>query len=136
MASDRYRVQLTRQAEKDFRRLRSTLAEASQALLALEENPEAGELLTGTLQGVRSLHWRVRRIEYRAAYVVLEEAGVCVVFQVGTRENFYREAEHRRDALQRALDAGTYDSSEGEVDEPEFGQDVGETGSGKEIREL
>ena len=101
MANERYRVELTRQAEKDLRRLRSTLAEATEALLTLETDPEAGERLAGSLQGVRSLHWRVRGTEYRAAYVILEDPAVCAVFQVGARENFYREATRRREALEQ-----------------------------------
>ena len=49
MESERYRLEFTRQAEKDLRRLRSTMAEATAALLTLETNSEGGELLTGSL---------------------------------------------------------------------------------------
>src|ERR671937_209496 len=103
MATDRFDVQLTRQAERDLRRLRSQMERVTRVLLSLEEEPDRGHYLQhGTLQGVRSLEFSLPGGAYRAAYVVLEEEKVCLVFMVGPHENFYREAARRYTAWKNA----------------------------------
>lgn len=101
MPNDRFDVQLTRQAEKDLRRLRPWTAKATQVLLTLEQDPYRGHLLKGSLRGVRSLKLSLPGGAYRAAYVVLEDERVCLVFLVGPHEGFYKQAERRFDALRR-----------------------------------
>jgi len=71
-------AQLTRGAEKDRRSLRRACArELDAALLSLEADRSVGEALSGDLKGVRSLHWRANRVEYRAAYVVLVREAIA-----------------------------------------------------------
>jgi phage-related protein len=97
-----FAVELTRQAEKDLRKLRGKTEErAVAALLALEQDPLAGHRLTGAMSDVRSLEFSSVGGAYRAAYVVLVPERVCVVFMIGAHEGFYREAERRAVALQR-----------------------------------
>ena len=103
MTGDRtsWTVELTRQAERDLRRLSGqALEQAFRALSRLEADPLHGEPLSGSLSGVRSLHFRVAGSgHYRAAYCCLTDECVCLVFAIGTRENFYRDAERRWNAL-------------------------------------
>jgi mRNA-degrading endonuclease RelE of RelBE toxin-antitoxin system len=101
MASDRYEVRLTRQAEKDLKALRSGAARATRALLSLEEDPERGHSLTGSLVGARSLEFSMPGGAYRAAYVIREAKRRCIVFQIGAHEGFYKKAERRYRALQK-----------------------------------
>jgi hypothetical protein len=54
------------------------------------------------LLGARSLEFSLPGEAYRAAYIVLEEEQVCLVFQVGPHENFYKTAERRYAALRRS----------------------------------
>ncbi len=76
--------------------------EIAEILLDLGEDPYRGDLLTGSLCGVRSLHFSLKRSgAFRAAYVVLEDQCLCLVFMISSRENFYQEAARRYAALQR-----------------------------------
>jgi mRNA-degrading endonuclease RelE of RelBE toxin-antitoxin system len=104
-------VELTPQAERDLRHLRGKVLDAAvQRLNALASEPEAGESLSANLKGVRSLHWQEGRVQYRAAYVLIDEKATCLVFQVGTRENFYKEADRRRAVVLKAIQEGRYPS--------------------------
>ncbi len=97
-----FAVELTRQAEKDLRKLRGRADErALEALSGLEQDPFAGHRLTGAMSDVRSLEFSSVGGAYRAAYVVLVPERVCVVFMIGAHEGFYREAERRAAALQK-----------------------------------
>jgi hypothetical protein len=55
MRTRRYTVELVREAEKDLKRLRPWIAEATRQLLRLEEEPFAGHPLAGILHGARAL---------------------------------------------------------------------------------
>jgi mRNA-degrading endonuclease RelE of RelBE toxin-antitoxin system len=100
---DRFEVELTREAEKDLKRLRPWKEQATRALVELEEDPYLGHALTGSLRGTRSLEFSLRGSGvYRAVYVVIENARVCLVFIVGPHENIYDKAERRVAALKRA----------------------------------
>lgn len=96
-----YTINLTPNADKDLTRLKKKQAQVGVALLKLQENPQAGHVLTGSLSGARSLAFSLPGGAYRAAYVVLEEQQTCLVFLVAPRENFYKKAERRYKALQR-----------------------------------
>lgn len=96
-----FEVRLTRNAEKDLLGLRDLTEKAVQEILALRENPYKGHPLKGSLRGVRALEFSLRGVAYRAAYVVLEDEQVCLVFIVGTHEGFYQKAERRAKALRR-----------------------------------
>ncbi|UOF88765.1 type II toxin-antitoxin system RelE/ParE family toxin [Fodinisporobacter ferrooxydans] len=96
------RIQFTARAEKDIARLRENRGKALKAILALETDPYIGHTLSGSLRGVRSLEFSLPGGAYRAAYVVLENQEVCLIFIVGPHENFYDEAERRYRALQKS----------------------------------
>jgi mRNA-degrading endonuclease RelE of RelBE toxin-antitoxin system len=96
-----FEIKLTRAALKDFARLRQWKAEIEASLSELERNPVAGDMLKGSLRGVRVLHLRIKGSgEARIAYVVREDMNRCVVFAIGPRENFYELAGRRFDSLE------------------------------------
>ena len=103
MSTERFAVELTREAEKDLKRLRPWAEQATNAILQLEENPNLGHPLTGSLKGTRSLEFSLRGSGvYRAVYIVLDDNRTCLVFMVGPHENIYDRAERRVSALKRA----------------------------------
>jgi mRNA-degrading endonuclease RelE of RelBE toxin-antitoxin system len=103
VTSDEFQVQLTRRAEKDLRRFRSALKQVRSALKQLEVDPFTGHPLSGTLQGVRSLVFTIPGTSCRAAYVVLENERVILVFLIGTRERFYEHAQRRWNAVRKQI---------------------------------
>jgi hypothetical protein len=91
-----FTVRLTSRAEKDILRLRPWADRVAGALQRLEDEPQAGHVLHGSLAGVRSLELTLRGSgAFRAAYVVLEESRECLVFLVASHERFYEKAERR-----------------------------------------
>lgn len=95
----RYAVELTRQAEKDLKDLRSHLPRVLRALAALETDPHKGHTLKGSLRGVRSLEFSLPGGAHRAAYFVVVDERTCVVFAIGAHEGFYEVAARRYEAL-------------------------------------
>jgi mRNA-degrading endonuclease RelE of RelBE toxin-antitoxin system len=86
-----YRIELERSAAKELERLP---AEAKEALLLLETDPQAGESLTGEFSGYRSLHFTLKGSgQYRAIYAF--EGEVCTVHLIGPRENIYKHLRRR-----------------------------------------
>ena len=57
MASNRFDVQLTREAEKDLRRLQAHTSRVTRAILKLKDDPFLGHSLTGSLKGTRALEF-------------------------------------------------------------------------------
>jgi addiction module RelE/StbE family toxin len=108
--SERYRVELAKRASKDLTRLRNLEETITRELLSLEEDPYKGHLLTGSLRGARALEISLGGVAYRAAYVVLEDKSVCLVFMVGPHEGFYAKAERRARILRQS--GAPRDSSE------------------------
>lgn len=99
----RYRVQLTRGAEKDLKKHRQHREQIAEALGQLERDPLAGHPLTGTLYSLRALDFTVRGSgAFRAVYGVIEEDAVCLLVIVGPHENIYDRAQSRVDALRQA----------------------------------
>ncbi|MBC7106506.1 MAG: type II toxin-antitoxin system mRNA interferase toxin, RelE/StbE family [Firmicutes bacterium] len=96
-----FEVRLTRNAEKDLIRLRNLMERVVKEILTLKENPYKGHPLKGSLRGVRALEFSLEGVAYRAAYIVLENDRVCLVFIVGPHEGFYEKAERRAKALRR-----------------------------------
>lgn len=99
--SSHFELRLTRNAEKDLLRLRELTEKATRELLALKQDPYSGHPLKGSLRGARALEFSLKGVAYRAAYVVLEEEKVCLVFMVGPHEGFYQKAERRVKALRK-----------------------------------
>jgi len=96
-----FELHLTKNTEKDLLRLHELNEKAVRWLLALKQNPYSGHQLKGTLRGVRSFEFSINGVAYRAAYIVLEEEKVCLVFMVGPHEGFYQKAERRAKALKK-----------------------------------
>ncbi len=100
--TERFTVTLTRDAEKDLKRLRPWTEQATNAVLLLEEDPYRGHVLSGSLRGARALEFSLRGGgAYRAVYGVSEERRRCLVFIIGPHENIYDKAERRISALRR-----------------------------------
>ncbi|MHB1683834.1 MAG: type II toxin-antitoxin system RelE/ParE family toxin [Bacilli bacterium] len=91
-----YTVRLTKQADKDLMGLSpDAKMRAVTALQRLKTDPQAGHLLTGSLQGARSLEFSLPGGAYRAAYISDSDSRTCLIFIVGPHENFYQKAERR-----------------------------------------
>ena len=97
--SRQYRVEVTPRALKDLDRLRDLREHALRDLISLEQDPFKGHPLSGSLRGVRALEMSLGGVAYRAAYVVLLDKHVCLVFMVGPHEGFYARAERRAKSL-------------------------------------
>ncbi len=96
MSESSFDVQLTRSASKDLRKFRQWSEQINQALSSLSTQPLSGELLSGSLDGVRSLHIRLRGSgEARVAYIMHADLQIVLVIAVGMRENFYDLAARR-----------------------------------------
>ncbi len=102
MPSEKYGVELTRQAQKDLVRLRGWTERATRELRVLQSDPNSGHPLKGSLRGARGLEFSLPGGEYRAVYVALEEEKVCLVFLIGPHEGVYEKAARRLDGLRRS----------------------------------
>ena len=61
----------------------------------LDDPHQAGEPLSGSLEGVSSYHFRKNKVEYRIAFAVNEKAKIVYIIMVGKRENFYEILKRR-----------------------------------------
>lgn len=96
-----YEVRLTRAVVKDLKRLRAHADAIAKVVDQLRTNPAAGHPLRSSLAGVRSLEFTPQESGAgRAAYIVLTEHRVCLVFIIGPHEGFYERAERRAAALE------------------------------------
>ena len=60
------------------------------------KNPhDLGEPLRGSLEGIRTYHFRKNKVEYRIAFAVEEDISVVYILMVGKRENFYEILKRR-----------------------------------------
>lgn len=99
----RYLVTLTRGAEKDLRKLRQHRDQIAEELGKLEENPQAGHPLSGSLHNLRALEFTVKGSgAFRAVYGIIDADAVCLLVIVGPHENIYDRAQSRVDALRKA----------------------------------
>lgn len=102
MTTRRFDVQLTREAEKDLKRLRPHTERVTRAIFALENDHTLGHVLSGSLKGARSLEFSLPGSgEYRAVYIAEDENQVCLIFIVGPHEDIYDRVERRIKALKR-----------------------------------
>jgi mRNA-degrading endonuclease RelE of RelBE toxin-antitoxin system len=100
-----FRVELDPLSQKDLKGFPYNREEIVEEILELEKNPNKGHDLKGNLQGVKSLEFRIKGSgEYRAAYLLIEEDKVCLVFAVGTHENFYDLVSKRVKAVKPLLE--------------------------------
>ena len=92
--SDAYGFVITPAALKRLKRHRHAELAFVRAFEGLLLQPEVGAELKGQLAGFRALKIHVKGSgEYRALYRIDEPRRTIVVHWVGTRENFYEEAE-------------------------------------------
>jgi addiction module RelE/StbE family toxin len=102
MTSSGFAVQLTREAEKDLKRLRPYTDRAVQAIHRLENDPFLGHPLTGSLRGARSLEFSLPGSGvYRAVYIVHDDERICLVFIVGSHENICGLMVRKAEAVKR-----------------------------------
>ena len=98
-----WQIEIHRLATKDLVRFRSVREQFEHKVSVLETTPDAGPPLTGLLRGARALTFSLPGMgECRVADVKLSGARICLLFVASTRENFYREAERRYEALLRS----------------------------------
>jgi mRNA interferase RelE/StbE len=82
-----YRVLLSRQAEKFYKKLqRNVRGRVRKALIGLEDEPYVGKRLHGGLRGSYSL--RVGKI--RIVYNILEKDKAVYVIAIGPRKTIYK----------------------------------------------
>jgi mRNA-degrading endonuclease RelE of RelBE toxin-antitoxin system len=94
------KVTLTPNALKDLTKLDKPIStKASTALTKLQTNPKAGHTLEGSLKNTRALEFTVVGTAYRIAYIFRENKNRCVVFAIGSHENFYQLAARRHKTL-------------------------------------
>jgi mRNA-degrading endonuclease RelE of RelBE toxin-antitoxin system len=87
-----YRIYITPSARKEAKRLPKHVREAAvQATRVLENDPYAGERLTGSLHMLYSLHFSNGGSQYRIAYSVDLERSLVMVHLIQARENFYEK---------------------------------------------
>ena len=92
----------TRDAKKDLRPLKTWEQRVRAELAELTTNPYKGHTLQGSLRGARSLEFSLPSGQHRAAYFILTDDGVCLIFMVAHHEGFYEEAARRCEALRRS----------------------------------
>ncbi len=102
--NSRHEVEILPGAEKDLKALKQNKDQATREILKLEDNPQLGHTLTGSLRGTRSLEFNLKGGgAYRAIYTILDDQRICVVFLVRSHENVYKEAERRWNAIRKNL---------------------------------
>ncbi len=104
MNEGRFEVEILPRAAKDLSGLNQHEGNVLREIPRLEENPELGHALQGSLRGVRALELTLKGSgAYRAVYTVIDQQRVCIVLLVGPHENMYQRAERRWAALKRQL---------------------------------
>jgi mRNA-degrading endonuclease RelE of RelBE toxin-antitoxin system len=75
-----------RKIRKFNRALKSFLLKETKVL---ENNPWAGQRLTGQFLFLYSLHLKFRGVQYRVIYQILEKEKQVIIHLIGPRENLY-----------------------------------------------
>jgi len=87
-----YKRFITSSAKRSFKKLPKRIREdILVATEALENNPSAGERLTGPLSFIYSFHFKSQNVEYRVAYTIDQERKYIIMHLAGPRENFYEK---------------------------------------------
>ena len=58
-------------------------------------SPHKADLLTGSLAGIYSYHFKMNRIDYRICYIIDEKEKTVYFLMIGKRENFYKLLQQR-----------------------------------------
>ncbi len=87
-----YQILITPSAKKSAKKLpkfvRKEIVIKSQKL---KQNPYLGEKLSSSLHFLYSFHFKVKNVEYRAAYTIDTSQELVIVHLIGSRENFYKK---------------------------------------------
>lgn len=87
-----YRRLISNSAKRSIKKLPLLVRkELFEMTAILEQNPYVGEKLSGSLSFLRSFHFSVDGITYRAIYTVDEERKEITFHLAGVRENFYEK---------------------------------------------
>jgi len=91
-----YELLMSARVEKEFRKFPPQVHDQLVAeILQLSENPYRGEQLKGRFRAFRSLHLKLKNVQYRVVYEIKEQDKRIYVQAVGTRENFYTRLKRR-----------------------------------------
>lgn len=105
MSQETYKVILDPVVQKDLKALKRVQEQVLDAILELETNPKKGHELKANLKGIRSLEFTIKGSgQYRAAYLLIEEQKICIVFAVGPHENFYDAAAKKARLIKPLID--------------------------------
>ena len=87
-----YQRVITPSAKRSLKKLPITLRkEIIKATKTLEENPLAGEKLSGSLNFLYSFHFKYQDVQYRVAYTIDLKKKLVVIHFAAKRENFYEK---------------------------------------------
>ena len=85
-----YRRVVTTSAQRSLKRLpRLVREDLLRVTEILEDNPLAGDKLSGPLHFLYSLHFKSNNVNYRVAYTIDHDKRLIEVHLADTRENFY-----------------------------------------------
>lgn len=83
---------ITPSAKRSLKKLPHPVREdLMEATKILEQNPYAGEKLSGDLHFLNSFHFKSRNVDYRVAYTINHEKKLITMHFAHTRENFYEK---------------------------------------------
>ena len=98
----RYKVEVTKAAEKDLDDLKHLRQEAVNKLLELENNPaDKTSSLSGILKGLKSYKFNLNDGAYRAILKIYEGDSVCLLILIGPRENLYKQVARKVKSLKK-----------------------------------
>jgi mRNA interferase RelE/StbE len=87
-----HKVVLVRSATRAIKKLDNHIqTKIVESIEDIARNPYNGELLHGTLSAVYSWHLRIKGVEYRIAYQIIDAEVIVLILKIGNRENFYKE---------------------------------------------
>lgn len=87
-----YRRLISNSAKRSIKKLPLAVREELfEATAILEQDPYLGEKLSGSLSFLRSIHFSVGGVAYRAVYTVDEEKEEITFHLAGIRDNFYEK---------------------------------------------
>jgi mRNA-degrading endonuclease RelE of RelBE toxin-antitoxin system len=87
-----YQRVITPSAKRSLKKLPISLRkEMINATKILEENPLAGEKLSGSLNFLYSFHFKYQDVQYRVAYTIDPKKKLVIIHFADKRENFYEK---------------------------------------------
>ena len=91
-----FRVIIPNSVKRDLNKLDKTALQTALLIMeGLSSNPFHGSTLTGIIDEVRKINFKVSNVQYRLVYKIYYAEYNVIVILVGTRENFYQELKRR-----------------------------------------